>query len=214
VAPLSSALVPRVTGSAQRSPPAARRELRASRRQLRRSVSARERLEAARRVAANADRAFPLRAGRRIALYCALDEELDTSVLVALARERGCEIYLPHIDDYRARRMSFRRETATLQCNRFGIPEPRGGEVLASRWLDVVFVPLVAFDERGVRLGMGAGFYDLALAWRHARRAWRGPLLVGLAYAFQQVPAIEPEAHDVHLDAVVTDQGVVRCSTG
>jgi 5-formyltetrahydrofolate cyclo-ligase len=110
--------------------------------------------------------------------------------------------------------MSFRRETATLVRNRFGIPEPVCGQAMASRWLDLVFVPLVAFDATGTRLGLGAGFYDRALAWRHLRRSWRGPRLIGLAYSFQQVPAIAQQPHDVHLDAVVTDRGVIRCSTG
>jgi 5-formyltetrahydrofolate cyclo-ligase len=174
----------------------------------------RERVAAGIRVARHADLVFRLQAGQRIALYVSLPEELDASPLLALARHRRCEIFLPCIEDYRARRMSFRRETATLVRNRFGIPEPVRGEVIASRWLDLVFVPLVAFDARGTRLGLGAGFYDRALAWRHVRRSWRGPRLIGLAYSFQQVPAIEQQSHDVHLDVVVTEQGVVRCSTG
>jgi 5-formyltetrahydrofolate cyclo-ligase len=110
--------------------------------------------------------------------------------------------------------MSFRRGIATLKRNRFGILEPVGGQALSSRWLDLVFVPVVGFDIRGTRLGMGAGFYDRALAWRHTRNAWRGPRLIGLAYAFQQVDSIAAQAHDVHLDAVVTEKGVLRCSTG
>lgn len=192
----------------------ARRELRASLRKRRRSVSPEERLAAARQVASHVDHAFPLRAGRRVALYSPLDDELDTTPLLSLARERGCEIFLPRIDDYRATRMSFRRETATLTRNRFGISEPDAGQSLGSRWFDIVFVPLVAFDTRGMRLGMGAGFYDRALAWRRARTAWRGPRLIGLAYAFQQLPSIAAAAHDVRLDAVVTQQGVIRCSIG
>ena len=191
-----------------------RRALRASLRKLRRSVSARERLAAGARVAEYVDRAFPLRAGRRIALYISTEEELDTAPLLALAHRRGCQMFLPHIDNYRSGRMSFRREMATLKRNRFGILEPAGGQALSSRWLDLVFVPVVGFDERGTRLGMGAGFYDRALAWRHTRKAWRGPRLIGLAYALQQVDSIAAQAHDVHLDAVVTEKGVLRCSTG
>jgi 5-formyltetrahydrofolate cyclo-ligase len=191
-----------------------RRALRTSLRRLRRSVSPGERLAVGTRVAEHVDRAFPLRAARRIALYISTDEELDTGPLLALAHRRRCQVYLPLIDDYRLGRMSFRREMATLKRNRFGILEPIGGEALDSRWLDLVFIPVVGFDSRGTRLGMGAGFYDRALAWRHTRKAWRGPHLIGLAYACQQVDAIPAEAHDVHLDAVVTEQGVLRCSTG
>src|SRR5207253_1457477 len=84
---------------------------------------------------------------------------------------------------------------------------------LRARRLDVVFLPLVGFDAQGVRLGTGGGYYDRAFAFRRGRSAWHVPRLVGLAYAFQQVERIAPAAHDVLLDAVVTDEGIIRCST-
>src|SRR5690606_24554150 len=77
-------------------------------------------------------------------------------------------------------------------------------------WLDVIFVPLVAFDSRGTRLGMGAGYYDRALAFRLLRKHWRGPKPIGLAYDYQRLPRIEPAPHDVPLDAVVTERGYER----
>jgi 5-formyltetrahydrofolate cyclo-ligase len=208
------ALAPRVTRSDPPTVPVARRELRSSLRKLRRAVPPAERIATGRKIAEQVDRVFPLRAGRRIAIYASVGDELDTSELRALARRRGCEVFLPHIDDRLARRMSFRRETATLRPNWLGILEPVGGEPLGSRWFDVIFLPLMGFDSRGLRLGMGGGFYDRALAWRHTRSAWRGPQLVGLAYSFQQVPSIAPQPHDVLLDAVVTERGVIRCSSG
>jgi 5-formyltetrahydrofolate cyclo-ligase len=193
---------------------AARLELRASLRALRRSVPAHQRAAAAAHVARHVEHAFPLRAHARVALYAPLDEELDTAPLYELARRRGCEIYLPRIEDFRAARMSFRLASGALIRNRFGILEPDSSRRLAARWFDLVFVPLVAFDARCTRLGMGAGFYDRAFAWRNARDSWDGPRLVGLAYALQQVPLIPEGTHDVRLDAVVTEQGVIRCSTG
>jgi 5-formyltetrahydrofolate cyclo-ligase len=193
---------------------AARQELRASIRALRRSVPAHERTAIGALVARHVERAFPLRTGLRVALYAPLAEELDTSALHDLARRRGCAIYLPRVEDFRSARMTFRLVTGPLVRNRYGILEPDGGRRLAPRWLDLVFVPLVAFDARCTRLGMGAGFYDRAFAWRHTRATWEGPHLVGLAYACQQVPLIPEGPHDVRLDAVVTEQGVVRCSTG
>jgi 5-formyltetrahydrofolate cyclo-ligase len=192
----------------------ARHELRASLRALRRSVPPHERIAIGERVARHADRAFPLRAGTRVALYAPLDEELDASALHDLARHRGCALYLPRIEDFRSARMSFRLAAGPLVRNRYGILEPDDGPRLDSRWLDLVFVPLVAFDARCMRLGMGAGFYDRAFAWRHARATWDGPRLIGLAYAFQQVPLVPEGPHDVRLDAIVTEQGVVRCPTG
>ena len=72
----------------------------------------------------------------------------------------------------------------------FGMLEPEGDGLDRRAFLDTIFCAGVAFDRRGARLGHGAGFYDRALAFRHLRRHWPGPRLVGLAYSFQVVIAI------------------------
>jgi 5-formyltetrahydrofolate cyclo-ligase len=61
---------------------------------------------------------------------------------------------------------------------------------------------------------MGAGYYDRAFAYRRWRQTWRGPKLIGVAYAFQRIDRIEAAAHDVLLDAIATDEGVLQCRTG
>lgn len=194
---------------------AARRRLRTVLAARRRSVPTHERAQAARRVAHNVDRALWLCANWRIAVYAALPEELDTAPLIALLSRRGCRIYLPRIDRRRASRaMKFVEMRGALRRNRLGIAEPRTGAVLGARWLDVVFLPLLGFDRHGLRLGTGGGYYDRAFAFRHWRSAWHAPRLVGLAYAFQQVERIAPAAHDVLMDAVVTDEGIIPCATG
>ncbi|HZO24110.1 MAG TPA: 5-formyltetrahydrofolate cyclo-ligase [Steroidobacteraceae bacterium] len=194
---------------------AARKSLRAALRARRRALDSSERTSSAQRVARNADGWLRLRPGWRIALYASLAEELDTAPLLAIARIRGCRIYLPRIDRHRhARGMRFVEMTDRQRTNRLGICEPEGMRVIGARWLDVVFLPLVGFDARGVRLGAGGGYYDRAFSFRRWRAAWHTPHLVGLAYAFQQVEAILPAAHDVLLDAVITEKGVIRCTTG
>jgi len=194
---------------------AERRALRASLTARRRAISAGEREELSRRVALNADRALRLRAGWRIALYAALPEELDSAPLIALAQSRGCRIYLPRIDRRRrSRAMRFIEMQGALSTNRLGIAEPTGSRAIGARWLDVVFLPLVGFDARGLRLGTGGGFYDRAFAFRRLRQFWRGPRLVGLGYATQQLGRIAAAAHDVALDAIITEEGIIRCTTG
>ncbi len=79
--------------------------------------------------------------------------------------------------------------------------------MIGARWLDLVFLPLVGFDARGMRLGMGGGYYDRAFAFRRVRRVWKKPLLIGFAYDLQRVPHLESAPHDVLLDAVVTEKG-------
>jgi 5-formyltetrahydrofolate cyclo-ligase len=166
-------------------------------------------------VARNVDRTLRLQSDWRIAVYAALPWELDSAPLIALAESRGCRVFLPCIDRRRASRaMRFVALRGPLQYNRLGIAEPQGSEVLAARWLDVVFLPLVGFDRSGVRLGAGGGFYDRAFSFRQLRSVWHAPRLIGLAYAFQEVAAIGAAAHDVLMDAVVTEEGFTRCTTG
>ncbi len=66
----------------------------------------------------------------------------------------------------------------------------------------------MGFDACGMRLGMGGGYYDRTFAYLNSRSVWRAPKLIGIAYASQRVAAIEPAAHDVKLDAVITEDGI------
>lgn len=193
----------------------ARKALRKALRAKRRAVSPEGRARAARQVARNVDRVFRLRPGLRIGLYYSFAEELDTAPLIRLARRRGCRIFVPRIHK-RAISMKFVEAPAGSQVitNRLGIVEPHGTRPIAARWLDLVLMPLVGFDAHGMRLGMGGGYYDRTFAYRNRHTAWRGPRLVGVAYSFQQVPLIAHASHDVRLDAVVTEAGVIRCTTG
>jgi 5-formyltetrahydrofolate cyclo-ligase len=102
-----------------------------------------------------------------------------------------------------------------LRRGAFGISEPGSGAPgaalgLPARTLDVVFMPLVGFDRTGNRIGMGRGFYDRFFAHRARMRRWRRPLLVGIAYDEQCVPALLAAGHDVPLDALVTQSSVLR----
>ena len=194
---------------------AARKPLRAALRTRRRALSAAERAHAAKLVARNVGRLLHLRRGARVALYAALPDELDTNELLSLARRRGWRVYLPRIDHRRrGRTMQFVELGARQRTNRLGILEPQGSRIISPRRLDVVFVPLLGFDSQGVRLGAGGGYYDRAFAFRRWRSAWHAPRLIGIAYSFQQLERITPAAHDVLLDAVVTDKGMLRCATG
>lgn len=112
---------------------------------------------------------------------------------------------LPRIDNYHLRLMNF--YAADLgRKNRWGIIEPiPQTPPTPVQHIDVILVPLVAFDRNGNRLGMGAGFYDRALQpLRH--RAFKRPFLLGVAHHFQQAKSLTPQAWDVALDAILTDR--------
>lgn len=187
---------------------AERKALRKELRARRRGIPAAIRVEAERRVALNVQRRFPLRPGQRIALYAPLPEELDVAPLIDLVRRHAGLIYLPRLVDRRKRRMQFAAALGPMTTNRLGILEPSDAEWIGVRQLDLVFLPLVCFDAKGMRVGMGAGYYDRAFSFLRLRRIWRRPKLIGLAYGVQRVPSLHRAPHDVLLDAVVTEEGV------
>jgi len=73
---------------------------------------------------------------------------------------------------------------------------------------DVLLVPLLAFDRHGYRLGYGGGFYDATLALLGARKKI---VAIGVAYAGQEVENVPHEPHDMKLDYVMTEQGMIKC---
>jgi 5-formyltetrahydrofolate cyclo-ligase len=148
-----------------------------------------------------------LRPGTAIGLYVSRGSEVSTLPLRALARQRGCRVYLPRVTDFRARRMVLLPDQGTpMRLNRYRIPEPLGGAPVPPQALAVVLMPLVGFDDAGNRLGNGAGFYDRYLRHRHGTRA--APLLVGVAFERQRCPTLPAAPHDVPLDAVITERGI------
>jgi 5-formyltetrahydrofolate cyclo-ligase len=103
-------------------------------------------------------------------------------------------------------RLSFRewRRDAQLCKGRYNIPEPRLGRPSATAALSVVFMPLVGFDARCNRLGMGRAYYDHTFAF--LRRSTRArPALIGLAHECQRVDQLDPAPWDVPLRAIVSD---------
>ncbi|MGI9484174.1 MAG: 5-formyltetrahydrofolate cyclo-ligase [Hyphomicrobiales bacterium] len=70
---------------------------------------------------------------------------------------------------------------------------------------DVMFVPLLAFDDAGYRLGYGGGFYDRTIA---RLRGWKGVTAIGVAYSGQWCKAVPHDAHDEPLDVMMTEEGV------
>jgi 5-formyltetrahydrofolate cyclo-ligase len=181
-------------------------------RKRRASLSPPERAAAANSVALRVARELALPRGTRVGLYLSMGSELDTAPLLALARRRGWRVYVPVLHGREAQSMWFQPLAGPLRANRFGIPEPQADaqQRLAPRWLGVVFVPVVAFDDAGHRIGSGAGFYDRSFAYLRRRGAWRKPPLVGLAYDAQRTASIEPREWDVPLDAVVTERAIHR----
>ena len=100
-----------------------------------------------------------------------------------------------------------------LVTNRYGIPEPdvEASTLLEPEQMALVVLPLVGFDARCHRIGMGGGWYDRSFAFRHSQPA--PPWLVGAAFATQQRESVESEDWDVTLDAVCCEDGTHSAGT-
>jgi 5-formyltetrahydrofolate cyclo-ligase len=91
---------------------------------------------------------------------------------------------------------------SAMGADRHGIPIPAGGLELRP---NIVLLPLVAFDAQCFRLGYGGGYFDRTLAALVPR-----PQAIGVGFELARVADIRPQAHDLRLDAVVTEAGVFR----
>lgn len=86
--------------------------------------------------------------------------EVDTSPLIAMLRGRGKQIAVPKMSEGGSLSHILLDESTPISKNRWGIPEPAEGDPVLPGEIDVVFVPLLAFDEKGYRVGYGGGYYD------------------------------------------------------
>jgi len=185
--------------------------LRRRMRTARRALPVAERERAARLASRRLSALGLLRSGDRIAVYLQVGGEMPTESLLRIAEARGCKVFVPRVASTRSFRMTFVPLRPPYRKNRYGISEPlRTAGAAGARWMDVVIVPLTAFDAAGTRLGSGAGYYDRALAHLALREAWRRPRVVGFAYDFQRVEALERRHWDIPMDLVVTDKCIYR----
>jgi len=151
---------------------------------------------------------------RSIAMYCALADEVDVSYVMAEAISRGKDVLLPVTSpDRNDRTMTFvsvEDPVCDLAEGPFGALEPRRGLPLNDTSnLDIVILPGRAFDTLGGRLGRGGGHYDTFLS-RLKPHSHGGALLLGAAFACQLFDRVPMELRDVRIDAVATENGVIR----
>lgn len=177
-------------------------------RQRRAALPAQQQRAWSKQAASHLRRQRAFRNAKHIAIYLPVRGEADPQPLLRWALPHQT-FYLPVLSPTHPNTLWFIRwdRHTPLRLNRFRIlePIPIPAHRRAARWLDLAIVPLVAFDHRGTRLGMGGGFYDRTFAFKRWHRHHTRPQLCGLAYAFQQQPALHRQAWDVPLDAIATE---------
>lgn len=192
--------------------PAQRRELRQRLADQRRALTPAQRIGAAQGLRHSLEQLPEYHTDARVAGYWACDGELPLNLVIPPLAARGQRFLLPMLGEDRQLRFAPWAAGQPVQPNRYGIPEP----VSPSEWfapfqLDLVLVPLLGFDRQGHRLGYGGGWYDRSFAFLAEQVRPTEPLLVGVGYAFQELPALEPAPWDVPLDFIATERELIDC---
>jgi 5-formyltetrahydrofolate cyclo-ligase len=99
-----------------------------------------------------------------------------------------------------------------LVTNQYGIPEPTltSTSCLKPEEISVTVIPLLGFTRQGHRLGMGGGYYDRSFSFRKNQIA--PPQLIGIAYACQEIDALDTQTWDINMDAIATENEWINCS--
>jgi len=179
-------------------------QLRAAALARRDAVDPSARAEAADRVLRQAGTLFD-RPGHVVSGYWPIRSEADPRPLLERARLAGASIALPVLLDAETLRFRLWQAGAPLEPAGFGTVGPSAEAPFVVP--DIVILPLAAFDRRGHRIGYGKGHYDRAVAGLVASGVQ--PLLVGLAFAVQEVDKVPFEPHDIPLDYILTEDELI-----
>ncbi|MFF2911825.1 5-formyltetrahydrofolate cyclo-ligase [Paenibacillus sp. NPDC057934] len=200
-----------------------KRELRVQQATARDSLSLEQRRELSTRVCRKAWAWSESETLSSIMAYVSFRSELNTRPLLTRAWEAGCEVLLPRVVPSSGA-MTLHRVTSweELSVGTYGIMEPTAagedaGTMVSSKLPAAVFVPGLAFDIRGGRLGYGRGYYDrLRSSWETSGlcEGVATPLWIGLAYDMQIVEEVPMDDHDAIMDMLITEHGVLDCHNG
>ena len=139
-----------------------------------------------------------------IGLYYPVNSEMNPLTLIDYPKSQGKITCLPIVMDKNSP-LIFKawRPGKDMVAGRYGIPVPDNDQIVTP---DLVICPLLAYDDKGMRLGYGGGFYDRTI--RHLRRN-KPTRYMGLAFSEQKsYHDLPSEEHDVPLDAILTESGI------
>jgi len=147
----------------------------------------------------------------RVAAYIALPEEVSTAYLIAQTWQQQKQLYLPVVMRQQAP-LAWAPYSADSQMTKdslgMTIPDSNADTYIKSEALEVVIVPLVAFDENCRRIGMGGGFYDRSFASRkQAAKTRSQPVLIGIGFECQKsATPINSQPWDTTVDMIITEE--------
>ena len=180
--------------------------LRAEKLAARSAMSGESRIEKSMLIADAGGELLAIEPGEDVAGFFPIRSEVDVRPLMQRLKERGARLSMPVVLDRET--IEFRELVAGAPLIETGFGTSGPGPEATVVDPDLMLVPMAAFDRLGHRIGYGGGYYDRAISRLHAKG--RRPRLIGVAFDCQQVDVIPAEDHDVALDAVLTESGLLR----
>ncbi|WP_354624682.1 5-formyltetrahydrofolate cyclo-ligase [Psychromonas sp. MME2] len=184
----------------------ARTEIRTQMRHARRNLPSLQQQDDANKLLARLIKHERITQATKIAISLANDGEIDTQPFIQWCWENHKQLYLPVVHPFSQGHLLFLAysETSEMVLNRYGIYEPKLDQLNACpvKELELIFTPLVAFDLKGNRIGMGGGYYDRTLAPWFKNQS--GPYPIGLAHDCQKAATIPTLEWDVPLPEIIT----------
>lgn len=150
-------------------------------------------------------------AARSVALYRAIQNEVETRAIMDHALGQNKKVFCPKVSAAGAAVFVQVSSEEDFRPGPLGVPEPSGDLRLSHDDCAslIVMVPGVLFDCLGNRLGRGGGWYDRALHWFYDRGVF-----VGLAYEFQVIDGVPAQSWDEKVHYVITESRVIDCGLG
>lgn len=165
----------------------------------RKSLSKSYRIETSDRIAQSVLALPEVKASKNVCVYLALEYEVETAKLISDLQNCGKALSAPKTMGEDMYAVKFDGYDKCVKGN-FNVLEPIG-EVVDKENLDVIIVPLVAFNRKRARIGYGKGYYDRFLPNRAVK--------IGVAFSGQEFDFL-PEAFDKTLDVIVTEKEIIR----
>jgi len=171
----------------------------------RRDLNDQTRINASQVIAERIVHSHEFMASKTIACYLPSYDEVDPSYIIERAWRANKRIFAPVVANKHD--MFFRQllPDTQLEKSRFDLWEPVSGPRIQATQLDIVVTPVVAFDDRKNRIGMGGGYFDRCFSFLGHRQHWLHPKLVGIAFDCQKVEKIEANPWDIRLYSVITE---------
>lgn len=145
-------------------------------------------------------------------VFCYLNfrSEVPTKGIIEYCQQQGKNVYIPVcVNETKEMIISLYDEDVLLASSKYGVAEPTPDTIkIADRnTLDIAIMPGAAFDNRGYRIGYGAGYYDKFYA-HTSKQIYK----IALAFSFQIIEEVPKDDYDIPVDCIVTEKGIVICS--